>query len=49
MVTRYQAVCRLHPDYSAEQHDGYAEAVADLRQHNDEQHSLDVVTIESDE
>lgn len=47
-MVKYQAVCKLHPDFQAEQHTEYADAVADIEQHNDEQHKLDVITIEDE-
>lgn len=46
MVVNYQAKCNMHPDYQAEKRDQYADADSDLRQHIDEQHKAEVITIE---
>lgn len=43
---KYQAVCKLHPEFQAPARDDYAVALDDLRAHQDAQHFLGVVTIE---
>lgn len=43
---RYRAYCNAHPDWAPVEHEAYADAVDDLRSHQEEAHASGVLTIE---
>lgn len=43
---KYQAICKMHADFSAQVRDDYATAMDDLSAHQADAHAMDVIIIE---